>query len=104
MNKKLLSLVIVGILTVTSLPAVTTSAAEINSTKSVISTVKARSSWQDGYILPGTDIYSEPYSDRYYGSVQTKTEADIQYYGNGWYKVYFSDQYFYVYGRGHLEF
>jgi|GEM_PF-2942947 hypothetical protein len=62
MNKKLLSLVIVGALAATSLPVVSVSAAEVNTSniKSVssITTSSVNAFLSDGYVNYGAPVYS----------------------------------------------
>ena len=61
MNKKLSGLVVTGILTTTSLSAVTTFAA----TSNIASTTKVTYPRFLATALPGAELYSQPYSDTY---------------------------------------
>ncbi|AAK76857.1 hypothetical protein BJV85_003775 [Clostridium acetobutylicum] len=102
MRKKLLSLVMTGAIALTLIPAVNSSAAKINNTKTTKLSVSPRDSWHNGHIYADTELYYQPYSDTYAGSVAQKTEVSYQYYGNGWYYVFVQGKYFYVYGSGHF--
>jgi hypothetical protein len=103
MNKKLLGLAMAGILSVTSLPAVTASAAETNTvTPSVKSSVKASNGLN--YIYSGTELYSQPYSDCYDSTLTEDTRAtSIAWYKDKWYKVKIHGDFYYVYGIGHFH-
>lgn len=104
MKKQLTCLLIASACIIASAPAVTTSATANTAIKNPTSTIKASSSWKEGYILAGTELYYRPYSDCYYGFVGNKELVDIKYYGDGWYKVRIGpdNEVYYVYGSGHL--
>lgn len=96
MNKKLLGLLMAGILATTSLSSLTAFAATSNvastkKTNTIESATKASSIWFSATALPGAELYSQPYSDCYSWTVQQQTSVSVQVYGNGWYKVKFSD-------------
>lgn len=106
MKKKLLGLVMVGILATTSLPAVTATAA----TSNVTSVVKINSAtsidqypWAEDTILTGAKLYLEPYSDCYGWTVQENTNVKIKRYDSKWIKVEFSDgSIYYIYGNRYI--
>jgi hypothetical protein len=102
MNKKLLGLLMAGVLATTSLPAMSASAAEINTSASYTIEMKAVNGGFK-YVLPDTELYYAPYSDCYSGTVADKEPALISWYKDKWYKVIIDGQTYYVYGAGHFE-
>ena len=107
MNKKLLGLVMAGVLATTSLPAVTASAATSatktnTATSSVASTVPIP--WAATTILAGAELYSQPYSDCYSKTVQADTAVSIKLYSGSWYAIKFANgSIYYIWGTSYIR-
>lgn len=94
MNKRLLGLLMVGVLTATSLSSLTAFAATSNVIgfkKTVEAKATPQTIWFEATALPGAELYSRPYSDCYSWTVQKETPVKCQFYGSNWYKVKFND-------------
>jgi hypothetical protein len=85
MNKKLLSLVIAGVIAVTSLPAVSASAAEVSQSSTNISTISR--SWYST-VKPGTDAYTAKNPGSYVGYFTAGARVKVYFVRNGWAKVF----------------
>ncbi|WP_143317892.1 hypothetical protein [Clostridium sp. HBUAS56017] len=85
MNKKLLSLVIAGVIAVTSLPAVSASAAEVSQSNTNISTI-SRSRYST--VKPGTKAYTEKSPAGYVGYFPAGARVKVYFVRNGWARVF----------------
>lgn len=91
MNKKLLSIVVAGLLTVPLLPGVVASAAEVNQSSVNVNSISNYGSWSDGFVYSGSKLYSDHYSDCYAFTLNENKPASIKRIDSNWYAVRLHD-------------
>lgn len=99
MKKKVVSLAAAAGM---AMMVVTASPSNVFNPSTTAQTVHA-SSWLSGYVLAGTNLYSQPYSDCYAAYVATKSPAKFKLYSGNWWLVQIGGRTYYVYGQGHLS-
>lgn len=97
MKKRILGIIIAGVLALTTVPFVSASATEIKTTNE-ISSISRKSNFSDGFVYKGTVLYSQPYSDCAVATLSKNTPAQVRRYDGEWFQVKIQGNTYYVWG------